>query len=93
MMSKFVAILSRAVARFYTVDQANQLVPDTRRALFYNGGANALKGGEARVVRRGHGTGRSGVSPKGAAGPKVPFCVGDGLHFVFVVGTRGEKGG
>jgi hypothetical protein len=60
--------------------------------LFYHGGANALKGGEARVVR-GHGTGRSGVPPKGAAGPKVPFCVGDGLHFVFVVGTRGEKGG
>ena len=92
LMSELVAVLLWAVPVFYTFDQANQVVPDTRRAFFYHGGANGIKDREARVLR-GYGASRSAVPPKGAAGPKVSFCVGDGLHFVFNVGTLGEKGG
>ena len=90
--SKFIAILIWASTMCYTFDQSNQLVPDTGRALIYHGGTNALKVGKTGVGR-GQGARNTVVSPKGAAGSKMSFCVGDRLHLVFAFGMRRKKGG
>ena len=69
----------------HTFHQTNTLVPDTRRALLCHGGAD--------VFQVGHGTRQTGVPPEGAARPEMTLRVVDRLHFVFIVGVRGEKGG
>jgi hypothetical protein len=83
--SEFVAALFWATPMSNNFNQMNQPIPDTGRALLCHGGANAVQ-----VSSR---TRQTAVPPEGGAVFEMLLGVGDRLHFVFIIGTRREKGG
>ena len=83
--SGFVTVLFWATPMSNKFDQTNQPIPDTGRALLCHGGAN--------TVQVGNRTRQTGLPPEGGAVFEMPLGVGDRLHFVYIIGTRREKGG